>query len=523
MSHSLEHPVVAVPPRSGEVARQQIRGSSLLLVGRVLSIGVNLLVQVLIVRYLSKQDYGAFAYVLSLVTAGQTVVTLGLDRAVTRFLPLYHEQQDDARLGGTLVMVLGTIALLGTVMVAAVWGMHTSLAAQLLREETAGDVQLTATLLMIMIVLAPIQALDELCAALFAIFSGPRAIFFRKYLLAPGLKLLVVALLIAGQGSVLFLASGYVLAAVVGVVLYGVWLVRSLQRQGLLQRLRATALQVPWRDVLAFTIPLLSSDLVAVVMTSADTLLLGYFWSAGEVAAFRVVQPAAVLNQVVLSSFTVLFTPLAARLWARQDHAGINELYWQTAVWIAVLSFPIFVATFALARPLTVVLYGERYANSAIMLALLALAYYINAALGFNGLTLKIFGRLKYILLINLGVALLNLALNLWLIPRYGALGAAVGTSLALIVHNALKQLGLRLGTGIRLFDPRYAPIYVSMSLATLGVVLTQVLAGGSLPIGVMAALVATLLVVMRARQALRLDQTFPELRRIPLMRRLWR
>ena len=49
-------------------------------------------VQVLIVRYLSKAEFGAFAYTLSIVLFTTTVITLGLDRAVTRFIPIYHEQ-----------------------------------------------------------------------------------------------------------------------------------------------------------------------------------------------------------------------------------------------------------------------------------------------------------------------------------------------------------------------------------------------------------------------------------------------
>ncbi|MFN8476214.1 MAG: hypothetical protein U0074_00090 [Kouleothrix sp.] len=68
----------------------------------------------------------------------------------------------------------------------------------------------------------------------------------------------------------------------------------------------------------------------------------------------------------------------------------------QTAVWTSVLSFPIFALTFSMANPLTVILYGQKYASSAVLLALLSFGYYFNAALGFNGLTLKVYGRLRH-------------------------------------------------------------------------------------------------------------------------------
>ena len=48
-------------------SRSQVRGSSLLLAGRLVAMAINYATQILIIRYLSKSDYGAFAYALSMV------------------------------------------------------------------------------------------------------------------------------------------------------------------------------------------------------------------------------------------------------------------------------------------------------------------------------------------------------------------------------------------------------------------------------------------------------------------------
>src|SRR5688500_16144851 len=100
---------VALPLRTTAKSetRRQIRGSSLLLSGRVLSKSINFGVQLITIRYLSMTDYGAFAYALALVQLGQSVATFGLDRATTRFLPMYHEQRDYGRFFGTLLMIAG--------------------------------------------------------------------------------------------------------------------------------------------------------------------------------------------------------------------------------------------------------------------------------------------------------------------------------------------------------------------------------------------------------------------------------
>ena len=76
-----------------DVARN-IRGSSLLLAGRFISLGLNLLVQVLTVRYLTQGDYGAFSYALAATAMGSTLSMLGLEHATARFVAIYQERGD---------------------------------------------------------------------------------------------------------------------------------------------------------------------------------------------------------------------------------------------------------------------------------------------------------------------------------------------------------------------------------------------------------------------------------------------
>lgn len=509
-----EYAVPAGAAQPTETSRQ-VRGSSLLLVGRTVSMAINFAAQVVIVRYLTKEDYGAFAYALSIVAFGQTIITFGLDRGFSRFLAIYDERADDERLLGTMVMVGGTIAVLGTILVLVVLGSRDWLTTTL-----SGDLE-NASLLGILILLAPIQAFDELLTAMLAVFASPRSIFMRKYVLAPGLRLAVVALLVVGAAGLNFLAAGYVVAAFIGLDLYLVMLARVLRSKGILQRLRraASGVKIPAREILVFTVPLLTTDLVFVALNTFDAIFLEYFGNLDDVAAWRVVQPAAGLNQLVITSFTILYTPVAARMFARQDRSGVRDLYWQTAIWMAIVSFPLFAVTFSLAKTVTGALYGQPYAESATYMALLSFGYYFNTALGFNGLTLRIFGEVRYVVVVNLLTIATSLALNLVLIRQFGALGAAVGTTATLVIHNLLKQAGLRLGTGISIFEPRYLRVYAIIAAGATGLWIVGTALQPSLLLGLALAGVASLLVVLPNRSMLRVGETFPELRRLPLSR----
>jgi O-antigen/teichoic acid export membrane protein len=494
---------------------RQLRGSSLLLVGRLLSKGVNFAVQILIVRYLAKNDYGTFAYVLSLVAIGETFATFGLDRAVTRFVPIYDEHRDYDKMFGTLLMVLSTIVLFGVALILLVFSLQGLIGQSL-------DDQKALNLLLILVFLAPIQAFDTVLNGMFAVFSKPTAIFFRKYVLGPALKLSVVLILVLGGSNVEFLALGYVIAGAIAVTIFSVILIRVLREKKLFQHFSFQNIEVPWKAILAFTVPLLTSDLVYIAMGSMDAIMLAHFHGNVDVAALRAVQPTARLNQIVLASFGLLFTPVAARMFARKNTQGINRLYWQNALWIAVISFPIFALTFSLAQPMTDLLFGARYQESAIILALLSFGYYFNAALGQNGLTLKVYGKVRYVMSINIFVAVLNVVLNLILIPRYGALGAAIGTFTTLIIFNLLKQGGLRFGTGINIFERQHLRVYMIIGLAALGLLLIQLLTSVPVYVGIVLAVFASFLVFRLNRDSLNVDKTFPEVLRYPFVRWLF-
>ena len=69
-------PIEAGPRSKHSSSSRQVRGSSLMLLGRGISMAVTFTIQVLIVHFLSKANYGAFAYALSFVTVGQTICLL---------------------------------------------------------------------------------------------------------------------------------------------------------------------------------------------------------------------------------------------------------------------------------------------------------------------------------------------------------------------------------------------------------------------------------------------------------------
>jgi O-antigen/teichoic acid export membrane protein len=489
-----------------------LRGSVLLLAGRVLSLLCGFGVQVLLVRFLSKSDYGGFAYGLSLVALLQAVLALGLDRADVRFLALYDERHDYGRLVGVLIVEAVTITLLGGAVVAVALGVP-----EVIHVLTNGHG--SYAVIGVLLLLAPVQALDTLVVNLFAVFGRPGAVFVRRYVLEPLLKLAVVGVLVVADRGPRFLAGGYVVVSAAGFLLYAVLSARLLRETGVLAALARARVRLPVRELFGFAWPMLLTGLVTSATFELASLVLGRTHSTVDVASFRAVVPLAMLNLTVSYSFLTLFTPYASRLHVRGEQESLRDLYWQSASWVALLTFPVFATQVALARPLTVALFGARYASSSHYLVLLAVGTYVGAALGFNGMTLQILGRRRFLVGSSVAVLAVIVAMCLFLVPVAGALGAAVTALVTLLVHNVVKQFGLRGAGGVGLVDLEHLRCYASIAAATIALWGLARLTHPPLVVGIAAVALVWLGLLVGSRRLLRLHSTFPAVARLRLIR----
>jgi O-antigen/teichoic acid export membrane protein len=362
--------------------------------------------------------------------------------------------------------------------------------------------------------------MENLLDGVFAVFARPRTIVLRKHVYIPAMRLAVVAAVVVTGASVRALALGWVAAGVLGLVVYGTLLVRLLAQRGLLSRIRTLDVRFPVRELLGFTVPLLTSDITWVIFGSAGTIILGFMASASDVATLRAVLPIATTMTYVTATFELLFVPLASRLLTQRDGPQINRLYWQTTAWTALLALPIFLPTFVFSGPITALLFGERYEDSAVVLAVLVAGYYAIAATGLNALLLGVYGDVRFIAKANAVVTAGLIGLNVLLIPSFDALGAAIASTVTLVLYNAAVQWRLMTRTDVRA-DRNYAALLAVILLTVAALAVLQKTISPPVWIDGALAIVAYAAIVVAARQKLGLAESFPELARVPLLRRL--
>jgi len=506
-----------VEPQAGEKSgetRKQVRGSAMILAGRGISIVLNFVVQVLAVRYLSKIDYGAFAYALSAVEITSRIALFGMDRAASRFVAIYHEKKDTARVLGSLLLMGATVVCVGLGLVVGVLGFRGLLGSRLVTDP------LSLALLLSLIVLAPVEALNYLLQSVFSVFVRARMIFFRRYVVGPCLKLAAVLFVVAAGGDVRMLAGVYVVAGLIGLAIGFALLKRVLDDAGLLGAVPFSGWTSSAGEIFSFGVPMMLSDVSFMMRSTIVVFLLEFFHGAASVADFRAVYPVARLNRSVFESFVFLFVPMMARLLVREDRRALDHLFWRSTVWVTVLSFPGFVATFSLAKPVTVLLFGSRYQDSAPILTLLSLSLFFGAVLGLNAMALRAAGKVRQVVTVDAVAMVLLVGLSVVLIPRFRGVGGAVSALSVTVFQTVMYQFQLRRVTGIRVLPAEYAPVFATVAAAAAALFLVQALWSPPMYVGAGLVVVATIAVLFASARKLEVGETFPELLRVPLVRR---
>lgn len=480
-----------------------------MLAGRFCSVGINFLVQVLIVRAIAKSEYGAFAYAMSVMGIGSSLAVMGLGKSLERFAPMYQEQRDYRRAVGTILLITAAVVLSGIGVMCLVWALDYWDVPVLSRNSVA------AQLTVIIAILIPFEGVNHILEKMFAVFARPRALFVRRYIVGPGLKITAVIFVLVSQSSVYALAYSYVCMAIVEtlysvVVLYGVF-----RETGLLPFFRWSETKWNAREIFAYSAPLALSDLMPAIRAALVTMVVEFFHGALAVAAFRAVLPVARLNHVALESFRLLFTPTIARLHAQGDRGAIEHAYWLSSSWIAVVTFPLFAFCVIAPDYLSTWLFGAEYSSSAQILAVLAIGFYVSAVLGFARQVLPIFGWVGKIFWNDLFTALLSVGLTLALVPRWGEMGGAIAASAALIVGVVMQQISLsRLGL-IRGIDRQSMVLFAVIVAGTLVPVMIRLQFAPGLP-GVLGMIIgASLAVVLTSYSLLDIQATFPEIQKL--------
>lgn len=400
--------------------------------------GVLLFVnEVLAARFLGLETYGLFALALTAAKIGEKIGAFGLHVSALHFIPIERERGDFEHVRGTALTALGIASAVGGVLACLLL-----LSASWLAEHWFEQPELGA-LIRVTAVAIPFLVAAEILGNLARAFGRPSGYVYTRNL-APQvtLGLLLLLALILGwppEAAAWAFVGAAAVSSLVGILF--AW--RAADAAVFSVRAR-------WRigERVAYALPVLANSVLYVTLGWTDVLMLGVFATPAEVAVYR----ACAQTVIVFDMLSTAFNAASANAFAVHGHAGddgkLRDTYSLALRWQILLSLIALTVVVTNATEILLML-GPDFVVGVAPLTLLAAAAALHCCFGTAGF-LMVMTRRQHLETGNAAVgAVANVVFNLVLVPRYGALGAAIGTAASLLVLNLLRAVQIRrlLGT----------------------------------------------------------------------------
>jgi O-antigen/teichoic acid export membrane protein len=202
------------------------------------------------------------------------------------------------------------------------------------------------------------------------------------------------------------------------------------------------------RSLIAYAAPISIYQLINAFIARLDLLMLGYFVGrAPGVTLVTVGIYSAVIGTAnglrkVNQAFNPIFAPVVAGMTATGNHEIAAATYARLAQWMLWILLPL-VAVMSLAGGTILLIYGPAFWQGGVWLGIVALASAINAFVALGETVIMV--QRPHLNLLHSSITCAVAAGGLlWLIPRFGVMGAAFGILLPYIVQGILRYTTLR-------------------------------------------------------------------------------
>ena len=388
---------------------------------------------ILLARILGPEEFGVYAFTISVLTLLAVPTSLGFPTVIMRFASNYHYKEKWAELKGLFRFTNTVVFGLGIAIIC----------------------------LTVLILFSDIFSIDEKNRA--ALYYGIPIVLILGLEGLRSASLIGIDKVILGQIPtkiirpiifVLLIVIGYLtipeISAIHGILLYlcaaiisyssgAIILIKNLPKQ-----FSEVVSRYEYRPWLKSAMPLLVLGSVQVLGGQIDILVLGIFRTNEEVGIYKVVYQTGLLVIFGLSAINSVITPKISNLFIDNKLNELKSLLVKSNWSIFLLGLPIALTCIFFGKFVLNIVFGSQYVIGFQALNIIVLGRLVNTLLGSSSLVLKMTGFEKiaaYGIMIG---TLTNIILDLVLIPKFGIEGAAIASSVGMITWNIFLYYSIK-------------------------------------------------------------------------------
>lgn len=432
------------PSSSNNTNQQYIvsaaKDGGLIFFGRLFGYIGRLGLGILMTRFMGPAQYGVYALGDTILTLLTAVALLGLHIGATQYIPKYRNNNQSNSLWGTIL--LSTVIPFGVGVAIGIiillwpdWVVRWFDKAELF------------PLLPIIAIALPFSTLLLSTVQISMTFKRVRYKVVAEDIVLNLIKLILMALLALISLTAVSAMSAHLVGVLIacGFSLYFLHLVFPLSRS-------ITSARFHLRQLFTHALPVYISQLIAMFGGQLQILLLGGLSVLTQVGIYTVALRISSLTHIFKSSVVTIAMPYVSDLYSKNNWTELHKLYQTVTKWTFTANLPVFITI--LLFPDTILrifgdsfvegefkLWGIIFAPGSLALIVLGMANLVDAATGIGGVIITMTER-SLLNTINSALAFgSTLFLNLWLIPIWGGVGAAIAYFIAVTVVNVSRVI----------------------------------------------------------------------------------
>ena len=443
----------------GNTSLQKIvTGTSIIFIGLLVSLFFGLLSRVLIARYWTETQFGIYSLAYSILSICTIISSLGFNQGIPRSIAFSRGEKDYKKIRGFISSSI-YLAIIASIIV----GLALFLTSEFIAVEIFHEPALIMPL-QIFSIAVPFFTLIETLIAIFRGFDQVKqTILYEQIILSILFLALILAIIVLDQPFINIFYAG-----VASFVIASIFLVNySLKQIKTMKIIKIKSIVSPAaKELLVFSIPLLGTAMLNMIITWTDTLMLGGMKTAADVGLYNVSHNLAYLVSFPLGALLIIYIPIFSGLYAKKKFDEIKTNFIIITKWLCSFTLPLFIFLFLFPQQVIQLLFGANYVFAADALRILSFGFIINNYVGPCGVTLVTMGRSKFIMFATLATAIMNIVLNTFLIPVYGIMGAAIASATSLVSINIIKSIKLYSISGVQPISKNLLkPTFISLLL----------------------------------------------------------
>lgn len=403
------------------------KGSAGVLFLQVAGIFFSLVISMLLTRALGLEQFGLYSYVLALINILVIPAQFGVGTLIVRETAKSEAKEEWGMIKGIWIwssrisLAISCLLIFSSILYYSYFSTNTS--------STVKAVFISGCLLI------PLISLNSLREA--ALRGLRRVVLAQLPDSVLRSTLLILLILAFMQMNKNFLSAKTVISLNVistfAAFLFGVYLLKIVSPPSIAACRDPKYMHKDW---LLSVLPLSLIEGVNIINAQTDIVMLGIFGTMADVGIYKVAFQGAFFTTLGLTAISTAATPYFSKYHAEGDLYSLAKTASNCARGSMILALPVFILFCFLGDVILGLLFGQEFKSAYRVLLILSAIQLINAAFGASGRILNMCSYEKDTLLGMSLAAVMNIVLNYLLIPKYGAIGAAIGTGMAILFKN---------------------------------------------------------------------------------------